>query len=81
MSKSDIDYEKVAKSIQKMVEEAKDHRKQYKIAFIKGLLSGFGGVVGATLLVAVLLWVLSLFDQLPLLGRLVDSITATLNGR
>lgn len=45
-----------------------------KMSFLKGLLAGLGGVVGATLMVALLLWFLSLFNSIPLVGPWIDTI-------
>lgn len=49
-------------------------RRLYKSAFIKGVLTGLGGVIGATVCVALLLWVLSFFDQLPFVDAISDAI-------
>jgi hypothetical protein len=46
----------------------------YRTAFIKGIVSGLGGVIGATLVLAVFLWTLSLFNEVPLVGRFVRMI-------
>ena len=54
-----------------------DAAKSYKSSFIKGLFQGFGGVVGATIVVAILIWIMSLFSQVPLLGRLAENLRDT----
>ena len=50
------------------------------ISLARGLAFGLGSVVGATVLVSVLVWWLSQFEFLPIigdwLGRLVDQIEA-----
>lgn len=51
----------------------------YKTAFLRGIATGFGGVVGATVVVALLLWVLSFFDSIPIIGGFVDSIQSTID--
>jgi hypothetical protein len=51
-----------------------DAAKSYKMAFFKGIVTGLGSVIGATLLFALLLWVLSFFDRLPLIDTVVDTI-------
>lgn len=54
-----------------------DARKSYRQSFVKGMFQGLGGVVGATVLVAVLVWVLSLFGEVPLIGRFVENVENT----
>ncbi len=54
-----------------------DRNQTYKMSFFKGVLSGLGGVLGATILVGILLWVLSLFSHVPLLNRFVNNVRQT----
>ena len=54
-----------------------DRGQAYKMSFIKGVLGGLGGVVGATIVLGLLLWLLSLFDDVPLIGRLIDNLQNT----
>lgn len=55
-----------------------DRNQAYKMSFIKGLLAGFGGVIGATIVVALLLWVLTFFDNIPLVGRFTERTRTTI---
>lgn len=50
----------------------------YKAAFLKGVLGGVGGVIGATIVVALLLWALSLFGSLPIIGDFLETIQNTI---
>ncbi len=50
----------------------------YKMSLIKGLLSGLGGAIGATVILALLIWTLSLFDDIPLIGRIFDNLRGTI---
>lgn len=74
------DYEKLGRMLETIYETNYADRKQiYKLSLIKGMLAGFGGVVGATIVVAVILWVLSLFSG-TILKPVVDPISETLKG-
>lgn len=46
--------------------------------FIRGMFFGAGGVIGATVFIAVIIWFLSLFDTVPLIGPFVDNLTSTI---
>jgi hypothetical protein len=50
----------------------------YKAAFIKGILGGVGGVIGATLVIGLLIWTLSLLDSVPLVGPITDTVKDTI---
>ena len=54
-----------------------DKKLAYKTSFIKGVFGGLGGVIGATILVALLIWVLSLLGNVPLVGRFADKVNQT----
>ncbi|HET8690258.1 MAG TPA: DUF5665 domain-containing protein [Candidatus Saccharimonadales bacterium] len=47
----------------------KNRRKIYKINFIRGIFFGFGSVLGGTVVIAILIWVLSWFVDFPLIGQ------------
>jgi uncharacterized membrane protein YfcA len=55
-----------------------ERRSVYWTSFWKGVFSGVGGVIGATLVVAMMLWLLSLFSELPLVGDFMDSLRNTI---
>lgn len=55
-----------------------DRNQSYKMSFFKGLAAGFGGVIGATIFVALLLWVLTFFDSIPLVGRFTERTRNTI---
>ncbi len=48
-------------------------------SFLKGLVGGFGAFLGGTILIALLLWILSLFKSVPLLNHVIQSIQMTLH--
>lgn len=47
--------------------------------FIRGLTFGVGSFLGATLGAALIIWVVSLFSEVPLIGRFVNDIKDTVN--
>ncbi len=59
----------------------KSKQRMMRYAFLKGVVNGIGSVLGATVAVALLLWVLSIFDSVPLIGGFLDSIEATIERR
>ena len=72
------DYEKLGRSLEALYETGYVNRKKmYKMSFFKGVAAGVGSVVGATIVVALVLWTLNLFDRVPLLGPLTDKLQQT----
>jgi len=53
-------------------------KKLYYENFLRGMAFGVGGVIGATILIALIIWFLSLFDTLPLIGPLFDNTKQTI---
>lgn len=53
----------------------------YKMNFVRGIVFGFGSVIGGTIMVALLLWLISFFSELPFLGDISDSVKQTVEGR
>lgn len=51
-----------------------DRKQALKYTFIKSLIAGFGAFLGGTILVALLLWILSFFDQVTLVDHIVKII-------
>lgn len=48
------------------------------ISFLRGLFMGLGSVVGATILVAISIWLLNAFDWLPVIGEWLDVFSSEL---
>jgi Domain of unknown function (DUF5665) len=48
-------------------------------SFLKGLASGAGAFLGGTLIIALLLWGLSQFNQVPFAGHLVNEINQAID--
>lgn len=54
----------------------------YKINFFRGISFGFGSVIGATVLIFALVWVLNLFVNIPLgIGDFIQSIINAVQSR
>ena len=51
-------------------------RRQLWQGFLRGIVAGFGTVIGATLVVALVVWILHLFGGVPVVG---DYLNATGN--
>lgn len=78
-SPGDDEYERLGKLLKHIIETGYPNQKQfYLFNFIRGILIGLGSVIGASIVVALLVWILSLFDEIPLLGPLIDNIQSSL---
>lgn len=53
-------------------------RKLYWENFVRGMAFAAGGVIGASVLIALLLWLLSIFDTVPLIGPVLDNARDTI---
>lgn len=53
--------------------------KVYKMNFIRGIFFGLGTALGGTLLLALIVWLLSLFVDFPLVGDFLRSTQDTIN--
>jgi len=54
--------------------ESTHHRAIYVMNFFRGMFFGLGVALGGTLVLAILIWVLSLFSELPWVGEFVRTI-------
>lgn len=65
--------------LEQLFEDHYEHRWNiYKVNFFRGIAFGLGSVLGATVVVALLLWVLSWFVDLPFLGHLFHDTRETI---
>jgi hypothetical protein len=48
--------------------------KVYKMNFVRGIVFGFGSVIGGTLMIALLLWILSVLGDVPLIGDFTQTV-------
>lgn len=76
------EYEELGKMVASIYESGYlDKNQSYKQSFIKGVIGGFGGVLGATVVIALLLWILSLFHHLPFIRDITDNVKQTVQTR
>ena len=50
----------------------------YKMNFFRGIFMGVGTVIGGTVVIALLVWILSLFGNIPGIGDQVDQLQQTI---
>jgi hypothetical protein len=72
-------YEQIGRMLESIYESGYIDRNQlYKTSFLKGMVTGLGGVIGATIVVGILLWVLSVLNYTPL-RPITERIQDTVN--
>lgn len=77
MKKSNVtseDYEKLGRAVESAlindyIDLLGNTKRQIKSSIIRGIFTGFGTVVGATIVVALLIWLLHLLGGLPVIGQ------------
>ncbi len=70
-----VSYEQLGRMLESIYDSGYiDKNRMYRMSFVKGVLAGFGGVIGATIVVGALLWVLSLFDNVWFLNNVTNTI-------
>ena len=55
-----------------------DKKKLYISNFLRGMAFSAGGIIGATLIIAILLWILSLFGNIPFVGPIFENTRQTI---
>jgi hypothetical protein len=48
------------------------------LSLIKGIATGFGVVIGGTIVVALIVWILGSLDSVPFLGDLAENTKSTI---
>lgn len=71
-------------AIGKLLEDTYMANSEYKskilwFSFLRGLFYGLGIFIAGTLVIGVLIWVLGLFDDVPLIGPFIEKIVNNLN--
>lgn len=50
-----------------------NRKRIYKINFVRGILFGAGSALGGTIVIALIVWILSLFVNAPFVGQLFEN--------
>lgn len=58
-----------------------DKKHLYLHNFIRGIMFGAGSVIGATVVITLVVWILSLFDTVPFIGPLLENARETIKDR
>jgi hypothetical protein len=73
------DYEKLGQQVAALYDSVNPDRVGlYRTAFLKGIVTGLGGVIGATVVIVLLAWLLSLFEQIPFVGPIFENVKTTI---
>ncbi len=56
-----------------------DKKKLYWENFVRGITFSIGGIIGATVGIALILWVLSIFNEIPFIGEISKTVQETIN--
>ena len=78
--RSEPDYEKLGRLMYDIAQsEYSNQVKLYKVAFWKGVITGLGGVSGATIVVTLLLLLFTALGRIPLVGPLILNLKEILS--
>lgn len=68
--------------LENLFEDYYKYRRQlYVMNLVRGIFFGFGSVVGGTIVVALLLWLLSVLHYFPFLEQLTEAVQSSLESR
>jgi hypothetical protein len=78
-----VDYEKLGRAVESTL--VRDYidllgstRRQIWSSFVRGIFMGFGSVIGATVVVALVLWLLHTLGGLPVVGQYLQGAGETI---
>lgn len=58
-----------------------DRKRIYKVNFVRGIFFGAGSALGGTLVIALVVWLLSLFVNIPLVGDVFQDAQRSIETR
>src|SRR4051794_2371489 len=84
--KSGVNYEKLGRAVEDAlildyVYVLHNTRRQIWSSFVRGVFAGLGGVIGATVGVAILVGLLQLFGGAPVIGHFFQDLGQTIQSR
>ncbi|MDB5178775.1 MAG: hypothetical protein JWN01_718 [Patescibacteria group bacterium] len=84
--KSGVNYEKLGKAVEDALildylYVLHSTRRQIWSSFVRGLFAGLGGVIGATVGVAILVGLLQIFGGAPVIGHFFQDLGQTIQNR
>lgn len=69
------DYDKLASALQTIIDSGHiDTKRVFRISFWRGAFFGLGVALGGTLVVAGIIYILSLFTDIPFIGDVADTV-------
>jgi hypothetical protein len=86
MGKSKVNYERLGKAVEDAlildyIYVLHSTRRQVWSSFVRGLFAGIGGVIGATVGVAILVGLLQVFGGAPVIGHFFQDLGQTIENR
>ncbi len=84
--KSSVNYDKLGKAVEEAlildyIYVLQSTRRQVWGSFVRGVFAGVGGVLGATLGIALIVGLLQLFGGFPLIGHYFKDISHTIENK
>ena len=73
------DYEKMGRMLEDIFASGSGNAKRLLwYNFVKGIAYGLGIFLGGTIVIAIVIWILNLFNQVPLIGPFIQNIIDSL---
>lgn len=73
-------YQELSRSNELLQQHIRQHR-DWRLALRNGIASGFGALIGATVLVSLLLWLLRPFEEIKLLRPALERLATDIEKR
>ena len=84
VSPAGVDYEKLGKTMEQLM--VKDYiyfigstKRQIWGSFVRGVFAGFGGVIGASLVVALFIFILQFLGGVPVVGQFFHNLSQNIH--